>query len=63
MACLAWKEKDLEGVDTKAKLLECEQWLEKVHKWGESYVLDSRMSFKIMTSLITIRRHKGLMGL
>jgi hypothetical protein len=62
MAALNWAEKDLEGVDEKAKVLECEQWLDKTQKWGESYTLDTRMSFKITTSLITIRRHKQIMG-
>jgi hypothetical protein len=62
MAALDWNEKDLEGVDSKAKVLDCEQWLVKTQKWGESYVLDTRMSFKITTSLITVKRHKGIMG-
>jgi len=62
MACLAWNEKDLEGNDHKVKVLDCEQWLEKVQKWGESYVLDARLSVKITTSLITIKRHKSIMG-
>jgi hypothetical protein len=62
MAALAWSEKDLDGMDHKAKVLECAQWLEKVHKWGEAYNLDTRMSFKITTSLITIKRHRKIMG-
>ena len=62
MAALTWNEKDLEGVDAKAKVLECEQWLDKTKNWGDSYVLDTRMSFKITTSLITIKRHKTIMG-
>ncbi|KAE8443318.1 hypothetical protein EG329_001961 [Mollisiaceae sp. DMI_Dod_QoI] len=61
MACLAWNEKDLEGVDHKAKVLECEEWLEKTQKW-EQYILDTRMSVKITTSLLTIKRHKRIMG-
>lgn len=61
MAALAWNEKDLEGVDHKAKVLESQQWLEKVQKWGDAYTLDTRMSFKITTSLITIKRHKMIM--
>jgi maltooligosyltrehalose synthase len=63
MACLAWNEKDLEGNDHKAKVLDCEQWLEKAKKWGEPYVLDTRLSVKITTSLITIKRHKSIMGI
>ena len=62
MAALDWNEKDLEGADSKAKVLECEQWLVKTQKWGESYVLDTRMSFKITTSLITVKRHKRIMA-
>jgi hypothetical protein len=62
MAALAWLEKDIEGADAKAKVLECEQWLEKTKNWGEVYVLDTRMSFKISTSLLTIKRHKSIMG-
>jgi hypothetical protein len=62
MAVLDWNEKDLEDADHKAKVLDCEQWLVKVQKWGEAYNLDARMSFKITTSLVTIKRHKKLMG-
>lgn len=62
MAALAWSEKDLEGVDHKAKVIECAQWLEKVQKWGDAYTLDTRMSFKITTSLITVKRHRKIMG-
>ena len=62
MAALEWKEKDLEGIDHKAKVLECLQWAEKVQKWGEAYTLDTRMSFKIVTSIITIKRHRKIMG-
>jgi hypothetical protein len=60
---VAWQEKDLEDADHRAKTLECEQWIEKLHKWGESYVLDTRMSFKISTSCSTVRRHKKVMRL
>jgi hypothetical protein len=60
---VAWLEKDLEDADHRAKTLECEQWIEKLHKWGESYVLDTRMSFKISTSCSTVRRHKKVMRL
>jgi hypothetical protein len=63
MAAIAWREKDLEGNDSKAKVLECEQWLEKTKNWGEQYVLDSRMSMKITTSLITVNRHKKIAGI
>lgn len=62
MAALAWNEKDLEGVHHKAKVQDCEEWLEKIHKWSESYVLETRMSFKISTSCSTIQRHKKVMG-
>jgi hypothetical protein len=62
MAALAWSEKDLESVDQKAKVLDCERWLEKTQKWPDAYTLDTRMSFKITTSLITIKRHKKIMG-
>jgi hypothetical protein len=63
MACLAWKEKDLEGVDHKAKFNECQQWLEKTQKWGEQYILDSRVSVKVTTSFITLKRHRMIMGM
>jgi len=63
MACLAWNEKDLDGVDHTAKVNDCQQWLEKVHKWGEQYILDSRMSVKITTSFITVKRHRKIMGI
>jgi len=62
MAALEWKEKDLLGEDHKAKVLDCLQWAEKVQKWGEAYTLDTRMSFKITTSIITINRHRRIMG-
>ena len=62
MAALTWNEKDLEGADHKSKVLDCEQWLVKTKNWGESYVLDTRMSFKITTSLLTLKRHKSIMG-
>ncbi|KAF4632452.1 hypothetical protein G7Y89_g5666 [Cudoniella acicularis] len=45
----------------KQKVLECEQWLEKTQKW-EQYILDTRISVKVVTSLLTVRRHKKLMG-
>lgn len=62
MAVIAWNEKDLESTDEKAKVLECAQWLEKVQKWGDAYTLDTRVSFKITTSLITVKRHRKIMG-
>jgi hypothetical protein len=63
MACLAWHEKDLEGMDHNAKVLDCEQWLEKTQKWPDQYVLDTRISFKITTSLITLKRHHSIRGI
>jgi len=63
MACLAWSEKDLAGADHTAKVNDCHVWLEKTQKWGEQYILDSRMSVKITTSLITVKRHKKIMGM
>ena len=63
MAAVAWVEKDLENADHKAKVLECEQWLDKVQKYPEQYIMDTRLSMKITTSLITVKRHKGVMGL
>lgn len=62
MAVLAWNEKDAEGADHKGKVMECQQWLEKVQKWGDAYSLDTRMSFKIGTSLQTLKRHRKIMG-
>lgn len=65
MACLAWHEKDLPNTSPaaqKAKVLDCEQWLEKTQKW-EQYVLDTRVSVKLTTSLLTVRRHKRIMGM
>jgi uncharacterized protein (DUF885 family) len=64
MACLAWSEKDLPNIspaEHKAKVTDCEQWLDKVQKW-EQYVLDTRVSVKLTTSLITVKRHKSIMG-
>lgn len=63
MAALAWSEKDLEGEDHAAKVEETEKWLESVRGWNESYTLDTRMSFKITTSVMTVKRHKMVMGL
>lgn len=63
MAALAWVEKDLQGMDHNAKVRECEEYLVKLQKWGEQYVLDSRMSVRVTTSMITMKRHKTIMGL
>lgn len=46
MACLAWYEKDLDGADHQAKVLDCEQWLSETQKF-ETYVLDARMGLKV----------------
>jgi len=65
MACLAWHEKDLPDTSAeehKAKVQDCEEWLEKTQKW-EQYVLDTRVSVKLTTSLLTVRRHKGIIGM
>lgn len=40
------KKKDLDGTDHKAKVLDCEQWLDKTQKF-DSYVLDTRMGLKV----------------
>jgi hypothetical protein len=63
MACLAWKEKDLDGADHAAKVNDCFEWLEKTQKWGEEYVLNSRMAVKVSTALNTVKRHKKIMGM
>ncbi len=62
MAALAWREKDLEGTDEEAKVLDCEQWLEKAKTWPEQYILDTRMSVKIGTSVATLKRHRKITG-
>ncbi|KFY14123.1 hypothetical protein V492_02834 [Pseudogymnoascus sp. VKM F-4246] len=56
MAVISWMEKDLPGSDSKAKLIECEEWLSKVAKWDTSYVLDARIGMKVTTGLDTIKR-------
>lgn len=64
LACIAWLEKDLPDKSLayhKAKVEECEQYLDKLQKWDQ-YVLDTRVSVKLTTSLITVKRHKSLMG-
>lgn len=63
MAALAWAEKDLDGVDHKAKVADCEQWLMKVQKYPEAYLLDNRLSMKVTTSVVTVKRHKTVMAL
>ncbi|KAH6719061.1 outer membrane protein-like protein iml2 [Leptodontidium sp. 2 PMI_412] len=62
MAALAWVEKDLDGADQKAKVLDCQEWLVKTQKWPFEWVLDSRMSIKLTTSILTVKRHKKIMG-
>lgn len=61
MACLAWKEKDFDGVDPKVKVAECEEWLKKTEN-VEAYVLETRMSFKIKTSQHTLKKYKEYLG-
>lgn len=58
MAAVCWQEKDVAGGNRKAKVAECEDWLNKVAKW-ESYVLDARIGMKVTTGLDTIRRFKA----
>lgn len=62
MAALAWAEKDLDGADHKAKVEDCEQWLTKVQKYPEAYLLDNRLSMKVSTSVVTVKRHKTIMA-
>ena len=57
MAVIAWFEKDVEGIDTKAKVVECDEWLSKVSKW-DSYVLDARIGLKITTAIETLKMYK-----
>lgn len=47
----------------KEKVLDCEEKLLKLNSWPQTYVFEARMSFKISTSLLTVRRHKGLLGM
>ena len=56
MAVISWMERDLPGTDSKAKLADCEEWLNKVAKWETSYVLDARIGMKVTTGLDTIKR-------
>ncbi|ESZ92553.1 hypothetical protein SBOR_7079 [Sclerotinia borealis F-4128] len=77
VASCSWDEKDISpaGVSSegkvsekkilehhKEKVLDCEEKLLKLHSWPQTYVFEARMGFKISTSLLTVRRHKGLMG-
>lgn len=43
MAALAWVEKDLEGMDHKAKVLDCETWLVKTQKWPDQVGVSRRL--------------------
>ncbi|KAI9644780.1 Mitochondrial outer membrane protein iml2 [Ciborinia camelliae] len=78
LACCSWSEKDLlpagdsaEGKVSEKKILEhqkrkvldCEEKLLKLNSWPQPYSFEARMSFKISTSLLTVRRHKGLLGI
>ncbi|CZS90296.1 hypothetical protein WAI453_004236 [Rhynchosporium graminicola] len=63
MAALAWVEKDVGGADHKAKVLDCQEWLTKTKNWPFEWVLDSRMSIKLQTSLLTVKRHRKIMGI
>jgi hypothetical protein len=65
IACLHWHEKDLPNVtpkEHKKKVLACEQELLKTQRF-EQYVLDGRLSMKVTTSLVTVRRWKGILGI
>lgn len=57
MAAIAWAEKNQPGVNERALVLECEEWLSKASNW-DSYTLDARIGMKITTSLDTIHRYK-----
>lgn len=62
MACIAWKEKDLKGQYHKTRFLECEEWLEKVQKWGDQFILDTRLNMNTTTGMATLKRHREIMG-
>jgi hypothetical protein len=65
IACLSWAEKDLPCTTPeihKAKVLSCEQELQKTQKFDQ-YVLDGRLSIKVTTSLVTVRRYKGILNI
>lgn len=61
MACLAWTEKDLATHDETRSVVECADWLERLQHGPESFVLDTRLAFKITISLLTVRRHQTLL--
>ncbi|PQE06328.1 hypothetical protein CJF32_00002034 [Rutstroemia sp. NJR-2017a WRK4] len=69
LACIDWHEKDTPPADVdakeyyKKKILACDDVLLKLNSWPQTYVFEARMSFKISTSLLTIRRAKGLVGI
>ncbi|RAL65028.1 hypothetical protein DID88_001136 [Monilinia fructigena] len=77
LASCSWSEKDLSPAGNSAegkisekkvleyqkeKILDCEEKLMKLNSWPQTYVFEARMSFKISTSLLTVRRHKALMA-
>jgi hypothetical protein len=47
----------------RKKILACDEVVLKLNNWPQTYVFEARMSFKISTSLLTIRRAKGLVGI
>ncbi|KAA8567468.1 hypothetical protein EYC84_010482 [Monilinia fructicola] len=58
LAACSWSEKDLSlqrGVQQRERF--------RRKSWPQTYVFEARMSFKISTSLLTVRRHKVLMGI
>ncbi|KAG9229263.1 outer membrane protein-like protein iml2 [Amylocarpus encephaloides] len=64
VACIEWAEKDLPSSTPelhKAKVLSCEEELQKTTTFHQ-YVLDGRLSMKVTTGLVTIKRHKEIMG-
>jgi hypothetical protein len=62
MSVLAWAEKDKEGMDTKAKVMGCEEHLARVARW-EAYILDSRIGLKITTAQDTLKLYKARTGM
>lgn len=61
MACLSWTEKDLATHDETRSVVECADWLERLQHGPDSFVLDTRLAFKITISLLTVRRHQTLL--
>jgi hypothetical protein len=57
MAVLAWFERNLPGSDSKAKVSECEKWLQKAARW-DTYVLDTRIGLKITTAIETLKVYR-----